>query len=257
MGITLKSKLRSKKITVGSWVTIGSTAVAEIMAKAGFEWLTVDMEHSAITLDRAQELMQVIGLSGITPLVRVSENNAGIIKRVMDAGASGVIVPMVNTGRDARNAVAAVKYPPEGRRGVGLARAQGYGLEFEKYKKWVKKESVVIVQIEHIEAVENLVSILSVEGVDAFMVGPYDLSASLGMPGELGHPKVKRALQAIMNTAKNYGVSPGIHVVYPDTDEVFKRIREGYRLIAYSFDAMLLGAKSGDGLRSIRNGMKR
>src|SRR3989338_2009418 len=154
--INLKEKLKNKNLTIGSWITIGHPSIAEIMVKAGFDWLAVDMEHSAITLEQAQTLIQVIELGGCVPLVRVEENNPTLIKRVMDTGAYGIIVPMVNNKSDAVKAVEAVRYPPLGKRGVGLARAQGYGISFEKYKKWLNTESVVIVQIEHIDAVRNL-----------------------------------------------------------------------------------------------------
>src|SRR3972149_4262048 len=113
---SLKNKLKNRKISLGSWITIGHPAIAEIMAKSGFDWLTVDMEHSAITLHQAQQLIQIIELCGVTPLVRVGENNPNLIKRVMDAGSHGVIVPMVNTKEDAKRAVDAVKYPPMGKR---------------------------------------------------------------------------------------------------------------------------------------------
>src|SRR6266516_1799372 len=125
--INLKERLQSKTATIGSWLTFGNTSVAEIMAQAGFEWLTVDMEHTAITIEQAQELIRVIELCGVVPLVRVGENNPTYIKRVMDAGAHGVIVPMVNSRAAAEAAVSAVKYPPVGTRGVGLAWAQKYG----------------------------------------------------------------------------------------------------------------------------------
>jgi 2-keto-3-deoxy-L-rhamnonate aldolase RhmA len=134
---SLKEKLKTQTLTIGSWITLSHPAIAEIMAKAGFDWLTVDMEHSAITLHQAQQLVQVIELSGCTPLIRVGENNPNLIKRAMDTGAHGVIVPSVDCREDALKAVRAVKYPPLGTRGVGLARAQGYGMEFEKYKEWV------------------------------------------------------------------------------------------------------------------------
>lgn len=257
MSAALKSRLRSRKLTFGSWVTIGDTSVAEIMAKAGFDWLTIDMEHSAITLDQTQRLLQVIGLSGVTPLVRVGENDPTVIKRVMDAGAHGVIVPMVNTREDAAEAVNSVKYPPLGKRGVGLTRAQGYGLEFEKYKKWVNQESIVIVQIEHIEAVDNLEEILAVDGIDAFVVGPYDLSASMGKPGEFNNQKVKRAMSRIMEVAKKYDVTPGFHVVTPDVNEVSKKIKEGYRFIGFSFDALLLGTICKEGIAKIRQVLRK
>lgn len=240
---SLKKCLNSGCLTVGSWVTIGHPSITEIMAKAGFDWLTVDMEHSAITLHQAQQLIQIIELSGVTPLVRVGENDANLIKRVMDAGAHGVIVPMVNSEEDAIKAVRAVKYPPLGARGVGLARAQGYGFEFERYKEWAKKESVVIVQVEHIDAVNNLEKILSVDGVDAFIVGPYDLSGSMGRPGEFGHPDVVQALERVTEVSSKYDVAAGFHVISPSAEEVVKRINEGYKFVGFSLDTLFLGTK--------------
>lgn len=237
---SLRENLRQNKLTLGSWITLGHPAVAEIMARAGFEWLSVDMEHSAITLHQAQQLIQVIELCGVTPLVRVGENNPNLIKRVMDAGAHGVIVPMVNTKDDAVKAVSAVKYPPSGTRGVGLSRAQGYGLSFDSYKKWLNSHSVVVVQIEHIKAVENIERILSVDGVDAFIVGPYDLSGSIGRPGEFNHPEMLAALKQIRQSAKALKKTAGFHVVPPDVKLLQKRIKEGYTFLAYSFDALIL-----------------
>jgi 2-dehydro-3-deoxyglucarate aldolase len=238
---SLKDKLKKSTVTIGSWITLGHPAIAEIMAKAGFDWLTVDMEHSAITLHQAQQLIQVIELAGCVPLVRVEENNPNTIKRAMDAGAHGVIVPMVNTKEDAVRAVNAVKYPPFGTRGVGLARAQSYGMEFEKYKEWVKKESVVIVQIESIQAVKNLEEILQVDGVDAFIVGPYDLSGSIGRPGDFDHPKMITALKRVMQVSKKLDVPAGFHVIPPEVDALLAKVEEGYKFLAFSLDTLFLG----------------
>jgi len=239
--INLKEKLKNKNLTRGSWITIGHPSIAEIMVKAGFDWLAVDMEHSAITLEQAQTLIQVIELGGCVPLVRVEENNPSLIKRVMDTGAYGVIVPMVNTRDDAIKAVKAVRYPPEGTRGVGLARAQGYGMEFERYKNWVNKESIVIVQIEHIKAVENLEAIFEVEGVDGFIVGPYDLSGSISRPGEFEHAQVKSALRRILGVAKSMNKTAGFHVIYPSLDKLQEKMEEGYKFLAFSLDTLFLG----------------
>lgn len=241
--IGLKGRLRKKELTIGSWITLASPEVAEIMSTCDFDWLTVDMEHSAITLPQAQHLIRIIQLNGIAALVRVGENSPALIKRVMDLGADGVIIPMVNSPQDAKKAVAAVKYPPLGNRGVGLARAQGYGLEFEKYKDWVKEESVVIVQIEHIKAVDNLEDILKVKGVDGFIVGPYDLSASLGLPGEFKHPNVLRALDKVEAIVRKGNIVSGFHVIPPDIKEVKNKLLQGYRFIGFSLDTLFLGLK--------------
>ena len=250
--MNLKRKLKQNKLTIGSWITLTDTAIPEIMSKAGFEWLVVDMEHSAITLDKAFGLIQVIRLCGLPALVRVSSNDPDIIKRVMDCGASGVIVPMVNTKDDAEKAVQAVQYPPTGKRGVGLFRAQGYGLDFENYKKWLKKESIVIVQIEHKDAVDSIDEILSTEGIDGIFIGPYDLSGSFGYPGEYEREDVKNALKRVISAAKKSKIPAGFHVVNPDVLDVRRKAREGYKILAYSFDALLLGTTCKESLKKIR-----
>lgn len=249
----LKAKLRKNAVTIGSWLTLADTAVAEIMSASGFDWLTIDMEHSAITMQGAQELIRVIELAGIAPLVRTSENNPVIIKRVMDAGAHGVIVPMVNTKQEAEAAVAAVKYPPKGRRGVGLARAQGYGVSFADYAKWLATDSVVIVQIEHIQAVENIDEILGVDGVDGLIVGPYDLSASLSKPGQFDIPEMISAMQRVLESAAARDKPAGVHVIPPDADQVRERLEQGYRFIAFSLDTLFV-ATCRDMVGSIRGG---
>lgn len=237
----LKGKLQRQEVTIGSWVTLGHTSIAEIMAKAGFEWLVVDMEHSVITLDIAQQLIQVIEGCNIIPLVRVGENNPNIIKRVMDAGAHGVIVPMVNTREEAEAAVSAVKYPPLGTRGVGLARAQGYGAGFDEYAATVNEESIVIAQIEHIDAVNNLEAILSVKGIDGCIIGPYDLSGSLGVPGKFDHPDVLRAIEKVEQTCKERRVALGFHIIQPNYRLVLESISKGYTFLAFSLDILFLG----------------
>jgi 2-dehydro-3-deoxyglucarate aldolase len=238
----LKTKLQNRALTFGSWITIGHPIVAELMATSGFEWLTIDMEHSAITLDIAQNLIRTIEQSGCIPLVRVRENNPYLIKQVMDAGAYGIIVPMINTQQEAEQAVQAVKYPPTGVRGVGLARAQGYGFTFEDYKEWLEKHSIVILQIEHVNAITNLRKILSVPDVDGFIVGPYDISGSLGKPGDFHHPEFKKCISKIMEVAADLKKPAGFHVIPPDYAEVQKIIDLGYRFIAISLDTLFLGS---------------
>ncbi len=228
------------KVSIGTWITLGHPAIPEIFASSGFDWLAIDLEHSAITLGEAEELIRVIDLKNVIPLVRLSSNNAEQIKRVMDAGAHGVIVPMVNNADQAAQAVAAVKYPPIGTRSFGLARAQGYGKSFEKYHQWQKENSIVVVQIEHIEAVENLAEILKVPGVDAYFVGPYDLSGSLGVPGQFDHPDFLQAMQKIKQVGAKSGKPGGRHIIEPDPSLLEVAIREGDQFIAYSLDIRML-----------------
>jgi len=248
----IKAALKSKKVTIGSWITLAHTAVAEIMAKSGFEWLAIDMEHSVIGIQDIEPLIQTIEASGCVPLVRLWSNDPVLAKRVMDAGAYGVIVPGVNSGKDAEKAVSSVKYPPDGERGVGLYRAQGFGVKFEEYKKSVNKESLVIAQIEHKQAVENIAEIASVTGIDGVMIGPYDISASLGVAGELDHPLVKQAQQKVLAAAKKAKISAGIHVVYPSLEEVKNRVNEGFRFIAYSTDAILLNSQCQEAISKLK-----
>ena len=254
--MNLKERLKKRELTIGSWITIGHTVVAEIMAKAGYDWLTVDMEHSAITLDIAQDLIRVIDLCGVVPLVRVGENDPNLIKRVMDVGAHGVIVPMVNSKEDAEKAVASVQYPPKGFRGVGLARAQKYGADFEGYKKWNEQESIVIVQVEHIEAVENLEDILSVGGVDGFIIGPYDLSGSLGVPGQFDHPEVISALARVKAVVEEMNALSGFHVIPPEVEAMQEKVREGYKFIAHSLDILFLGNGCRNALQVLKKEFK-
>jgi len=235
-----KLRLSGGRTEIGSWITLAHPAIAEIMAKAGFSWLAVDLEHSVITIREAEELIRVIDLCGVVPLVRLSANDPVQIKRVMDAGAHGIIVPMVNSVALAEQAVAAVRYPAAGNRGVGLARAQGYGISFAEYRSWQAQEAVVIVQIEHIEAVRNLEGILAVDGVDGYIVGPYDLSGSLGVPGDFEHPEMCKAMARIREVGGRSGKATGIHVIEPEIAQLKQRIEEQYRFVAYSLDIRML-----------------
>lgn len=253
-GNTLKKKLAAGRPTVGSWITLAHPAIAEIMAKSGFDWLAVDLEHSVITLREAEELIRVIDLCGVTPLVRLTSNDPNQIKRVMDAGAHGVIVPSVNNPADAQKAVAAVHYPPQGRRGVGLARAQGYGVGFDAYRKWLKDNAVVIAMIEHWEGVKHVRDILSTEGVDGYFIGPYDLSTSLGIPGQFEHPHIKAAMNAIKKAGQALKKPGGLHIVEPDPAQLKRRLREGFQFLAYSLDTRMIDTACRAGLKGIKKG---
>lgn len=252
----LKTKLQNNQLTLGSWITLGNTSIAEIMAKANFDWLVVDLEHSVINIDIAGELIKTIDLCGVTPLVRLTSNDVNQIKRVMDAGSHGIVVPMVNTPEEAEQAVAATRYAPAGSRGVGLARAQGYGVSFQDYLKWQTDGPVVIVQIEHKDAIENLENILKVPGVDGFIIGPYDLSCSMGIPGEFEHPDFITAVNEIRNTGKKLGCPSGIHIVEPDTQRLEQSVSEGYKFIAYSVDIRMLDVSARQGVTKIKELIK-
>ena len=247
----LKLKLKNRELSIGSWISTGNSSVTEIMAQAGFEWLTIDMEHSAIDISQAQELIRIVELSGIAPLVRVSNNSPEVIKRVMDAGAHGVIVPMVNSKDEAEQAVKSVKYPTAGIRSVGLSRAQKYGFDFVGYKKWLEEGSIVIVQIEHIQAIKELEAILSTPGVDGSIIGPYDLSGSLGCPGEFDRPEVKAELLKYEEVCNRLNKPMGFHIVQPDPELANKYKLKGYTFLAVGLDTLYLGTKCREVLNEI------
>ena len=239
--MSLKTKLSKNILTLGSWVTLGHSSVAEIMAKTGgFDWLAIDMEHSVIEMRDCQEIIQAIDLCGVAPLVRVMSNNHDNIRKVMDVGAQGVIVPNINTKQDAMDAVQSVYYPPLGRRGAGLARAQNYGADFQSYLEWIQSNAIVIVMIEHIDAVDNLEEIFSVKGVDGFIIGPYDLSASMGFPGDFKNQEVIEAIDKISAVGKTKGVSGGIHIVDPSVDLFKYYVEKGFSFIGYGMDIRFL-----------------
>ncbi len=251
--LTLRNKINSHTLTIGSWITLGHPAIAEIMAKAGFDWLAVDLEHSTITIDQAGELIRIIDLCGVSPLVRLTSNNMDQIKRVMDAGAHGIIVPMVNSVEDAAKAVAAVHYAPNGMRGVGLARAQGYGASFPEYLEWQKNNPIVIIQIEHKDALDKLEEIFSVPGVDGFIIGPYDLSCSLGIPGQFKDSQFIAVMDQIRDTSKRFKIAAGVHIVEPNREQLIQAIKTGYQFIGYSVDIRLLDVGSREGIESLKN----
>jgi 2-dehydro-3-deoxyglucarate aldolase len=250
--VNLKQALSGNKTTVGSWITLGHSAIGEIMARAGFDWLVIDMEHSVIELSEAQQMIQAIDAAGVPAIVRLTSNDINLIKRVMDAGAHGIMVPNVNSREDAERAVAATYYSPRGNRGVGLARAQGYGTSCQGYRKWLDENAVVIVMIEHIDGVNVVDEILAVDGVDGYMIGPYDLSSSLGVPGNFEDPHVVGAIKRIREAGEKAGKAGGIHVVDPDLEAIEQRIGEGFSFIGYGMDVRILDVISRDHLGKIK-----
>ena len=236
----LKKALQDNQVTIGSWLSIPSPIVAEIIAQAGFPWLVVDLEHSVIDLKSMQAMFIAMELNQCIPLARLSGKDPNQTKRVLDAGAYGIIAPMINTAEEAEMMVNAVKYPPFGKRGVGLARAQGYGMKFDDYKEHFNQHSIVICQIEHKEAVDNIDDILSVKGIDGIIIGPYDLSGSYGIPGEFEDPLILEAEQKVLDSAKRNGIPAGIHVVHPDTEDLMSNIKKGFKFIAYGVDMIFL-----------------
>lgn len=242
-----------KKPGIGSWITLNHFSIAEIMADAGFDWLCIDLEHSVTDYFEAQQLIAIIQSKGLEAYVRVGENNNLIIKRVLDAGADGIIVPMVNTVDEAKKAITATNYPPIGTRGVGLARAQKYGFGFPEYKEGKAKNIKLIVQIEHINAIKNLEEILKLDGIDGSFIGPYDLSGSMGKPGNYNDPDVKEVLVQYEKIVMKFDKLVGYHVIEPNFNLVNQKIEAGYNFIAFSLDTMFLGTKVFDEMKKIKS----
>ena len=215
-------------------LTIPAPEVAEMIAKCGFDWLFMDGEHSPLsTLDWQRMLQAVAGRAA--GIIRVAENSEAAIKKVLDIGADGIIAPQVNNAELARRIVAWCKYPPAGKRGVGLARAQGYGLDFADYVESANDDIAVIVQAEHIDAIDNIDEIVEVEGIDAVFIGPYDLSASMNKMGQVDDPEVVAAIDRVTRACRHKGIALGYFGL--DAEAVQPYIDQGYRLICTGVDA--------------------
>ena len=238
----LKERFRRQELTIGSWLSFQFLPLTEMLARGEFDWLVIDLEHTTIDLREVMDMVMLIEKAGVSPLVRVGANDSLIIKRVMDAGAHGVLIPDVRSADEARRAVESMYYPPRGKRGAGLARAQAYGMDFQGYRDWLESEAVVVVQIEHVDAVRDLQRILDVDGVDGFILGPYDLSASVGKPGEFEDPEVKAIFTEVASAVHSAQKPAGIHIVHPDPDALRAQIAEGYRIIAYGDDMVFYSA---------------
>ena len=239
---------------LGSWLNSGSPIVAELMAQAGFDFLTVDAEHSAVDLPQTQQLFQAMrsGHPECACWVRVHGADYSLVKRYVDAGARGVICPLVNTVEQAEQLVGAVRYPPVGMRGVGFCRANRYGLTVSEEFAHGDDETGVIIQIEHRDAVAQIENLAAVKGIDGVFIGPYDLTASMGIPAQFDHPDYVRARQHVLTVCRAAGLAVGIHVVQPNPMEVKLRLDEGYQIVAYSLDITMLTQSCHEGLRAIR-----
>jgi 2-keto-3-deoxy-L-rhamnonate aldolase RhmA len=250
----IKAKFKRGEASVGSWMSMAHVSIAEILASAGYEWVVIETEHTAIDNSEVLKLVIAIQGAGAIPLVRLAWNDPIQCKAVMDSGAAGVLVPMVNSRADAELAVNAIKYPPLGFRGVGLARAQAYGQNFDEYVKHSNDDSLLMVQIEHIDAVRNIDEICAVPGIDGTFIGPYDLSMSMGIPGQLDHPDVMKARKRVLDATLARGLTAGIHLVHPDraAADLPGVVAAGYRFIALGTDILFLG----DSCRALQRAAK-
>jgi 2-dehydro-3-deoxyglucarate aldolase len=236
---SIRKRLEKDEPSIGSWMQIPHSSVAEIMGQAGYDWVAVDMEHGSVVAHQLPDLFRALELGGALPLVRLAQGQAKDCKQALDAGAGGVIVPMVNSAEQMANVRDACCWPPAGTRGVGFSRANLFGKHFDHYVEEAQAP-LFVGMIENIRAVDELEAILRVEGLDAIMIGPYDLSASMGITAQFECPEFLEAMQKIQSLCKLHAIPCGVHVVMPEPAMLEKRILEGYRFIAYSIDAVFL-----------------
>jgi 4-hydroxy-2-oxoheptanedioate aldolase len=241
---TIRERLAaSDRTLIGLWACSGSPLVAEILAGSGVDWLLIDMEHSANTLESVLAQLQAVGGYPVAPVVRVPYGDDVILKQVLDIGAQNVIVPMVSTAEQARELVAAVRYPPRGRRGVGssLSRSARWN-RVEGYLEDADDHVSLIVQVESAEAVENAAEIAAVDGVDAVFVGPADLAASLGVLGQQTHPDVLSAVQRTFEAVTAAGKPVGVNAFDPVAADAY--IAGGAAFVAVAADVSMLARGS-------------
>ncbi len=233
-----RAMAKDGRTSFGIFQGLASAAVSEILANRGFDWILVDMEHGMMGIETAGDLFAAIRHGGPTPLVRVAINDQATIKRALDAGAMGVMIPMVNSREEAVRAVEYCKYAPAGSRGIGPGRASLYGIRMGEYLASADDQVMVIPQAEHKDAVGRIDDILSVPGIDAIFVGPYDLSCSMGLQGQITHPEVEKAIATVLAAAKRAGVTAGIFCM--DAASAKRRAEQGFGFVAMGLDSVYL-----------------
>jgi len=242
----LKRRLKAGEQTYGVWMTIESPIVTELLSTLGFDYFVFDTEHSPLGIYQTQTLMQAMRPMGTTPLVRVWWNDLVAVKRALDIGAYGVVVPWVNDKEQAEMAVKACRYAPEGLRGCGPRRAALFDPD---YLRTADEEILIVVQIETRQAVENIEEILSVDGIDVTYIGPADLSASHGHLGDMGHPDVQDAIDRVFDASVAAGVATGVHMGSGKT--IMDRVEMGYNFITVGNDLGFVRSGAVDALKRL------
>lgn len=236
----LKKKLQSREKVFGSWTSLAHPSITEIFTRSGVDFVGIDLEHSTISQEQSQRIIATAQAGGVVCLPRISSHNPEMVRRLLDSGADGMIVPMVQNAEDVEKMIAWAKYPPLGRRGFGVSRAQGYGMDFSEYTKTWNESSIMIAQIESIGAVERIDEILSFKELDGVMVGPYDISGSLGIPGQIEHKSVLEAGKRVIAACKRYGKACGTQIVEPNEQRIKKALATGFTFVILSSDVFLL-----------------
>jgi len=236
----LKLKFQNSSPLFAGWTSIAHPQVTEMLVRSGVDFLGIDIEHSTISQEQSQRIIAACHANRVACLPRVATHNPEAIKRLLDSGADGVIVPTVETAEQVLKLIEWVKYPPLGKRGYGIARAQGYGHNFDEYTTQWNDSSSLIIQIESIAAVENIEALLQFEEVDGVMVGPYDISGSLGIPGKIDHPSVKEAGQRVLEACSKFEKACGTQDIDPTRKSVQKAIEAGYTFVVLASDVFML-----------------
>ena len=242
-----KERLNRGDAFIGTFICLPSPESAEICAELGFDWLIIDTEHGPYDELTAQRMLQAVGRR-CPCVVRVPSNEEVWIKKALDIGSAGVLVPLVNTAEIAARVARACKYAPEGVRGMGGARAQRYGIGFQDYVNRANQNIVAVIQAEHIEAVQNIAAIVQTPGIDAVFIGPYDLSASMGKPGQIQHPDVQAAISVVRDAVLSADLKLGIYCSDPESARGF--IRQGFTLIGMGTDLNYLATSAAAALAS-------
>ena len=243
----LKRDLKAGKVCYGATITMSNPVVAEIMSHLEYEWLWFEMEHTAMSYESVLAMLQATNGSDVSTIVRVPWNDKTLIKRVLDTGPDGIIIPLVRTKQDA---VKAMKYPPVGERGAGLGRAQCYGLHSGEYMATANDEIMTILMIEHIDAVNNIEEILSVSGVDSVMIGALDLSGSMGILGQMDEPKLEEAIQKVLMACKAMGTSCGIMAF--DPTQAKERAAQGFTNIVIGMDVLFIETAAINSIQQVK-----
>lgn len=233
----IRAKLSAGKVSIGSWIQIPNASLAEIIGQAGYDWVAVDLEHGSIDIGQLPNIFRALELGGTLPMVRLAQGHPKDCKQALDAGAGGVIIPMVETAAQLQSIRENCCWPPEGTRGVGFSRANLFGKYFDKYNQEAQ-DPIIVAMIENIKALDEMDDILQVKGLDAILVGPYDLSASMNLTGKFDSSEFKIVMNRIISLCTKHNIPCGVHVVEPNVEKLQERINEGYRFIAYSIDSV-------------------
>ena len=231
-------------------ITIYSPAIAELLSRVGLDWLWIDTEHTALSLEEVSVILQATNGTDVSTVIRVPWNDKTLIKRAIDTGPDGILVPMINTAADAEAAVRAMKYPPRGERGAGIGRAQCYGMRMGEYLSTANDEVMFIAQIEHVEAIANIDEIVDVAGLDSVMIGALDLSGSMGKLGQTDDPEVEEAVQKVLAACQRAGIPCGIVALGPEATN--RRIKEGFTSIITGIDVLWIHGAAQAGLAEIQ-----